>query len=248
MNADVVDLRDFYAGRIGQVAVRMIRRRIRLVWPDVSALRVLGLGYASPYLRPFLAEAERVAAMMPASQGVLPWPAEGPYRVALADEGELPLADYSVDRVLLVHAIEFSEQLRPLLKETWRVLAGGGRVLAVVPNRRGIWARTDRTPFGQGQPYTPGQLVRLLREEGFTPLSTAAALFVPPSRSRMILRSAAAWEKLGERWFTAFAGVSIAEASKQLYAQPMLPARRRARATRPVFAPLGHGSPSPVGR
>jgi SAM-dependent methyltransferase len=177
---------------------------------------------------------------------VLPWPAEGPYRVALAEEGELPLDDYSVDRALLVHALEFSEHLRPLLKEVWRVLAGGGRVLAIVPNRRGIWARLDRTPFGQGQPYTPGQLSRLLREEGFTPLTTTAALFVPPARSRMILRSAAAWEKVGERWFTAFAGVSIVEATKQIYAKPIV-APRRLR-PRPVYIPLGHGTPSPVGR
>ena len=28
---------------------------------------------------------------MPSSQGVLPWPAEGPFRVALAEESELPL-------------------------------------------------------------------------------------------------------------------------------------------------------------
>ena len=246
MNADVVDLRDFYAGRLGQVAARMIRRRIRLVWPDVSSSRVLGFGYPSPYLRPFLAEAERVAAMMPSSQGVLPWPAEGPYRVALAEADELPLEDYSVDRVLLVHAVEFSEQLRPLLKEVWRVLAGGGRVLAIVPNRRGIWARVDRTPFGQGQPYTPGQLSRLLREEGFTPLTTTAALFVPPARLRMILRSAAAWEKIGERWFTAFAGVAIVEATKQIYTKPVV-VQHRLR-TRPVYIPLGHGTPSPVGR
>ncbi len=246
MNADVVDLRDFYAGRLGQAAMRMIRRRIRLIWPDATGMRVLGLGYASPYLRPFLAEAERVAAMMPASQGVLPWPPEGPFRVALADEGELPLDDYSIDRVLLVHSVEFSEQLRPLLKEVWRVLAGGGKVLAIVPNRRGIWARSDRTPFGQGQPYTPGQLTRLLREEGFTPERTAAALFVPPTRSRMILRSAAAWEQIGERWFTAFAGVSIVEATKQIYSKPVT-AQRRLR-VRPVYIPLGQGTPSPVGR
>jgi len=246
MNADVVDLRDFYAGRLGQVAVRMIRRRIRLVWPEVASLRVLGVGYATPYLRPFLTEAERVAAMMPSSQGVLPWPAEGPFRVALAEESELPLDDYSVDRVLLVHAVEFSEQLRPLLKEVWRVLAGGGKVLAVVPNRRGIWARVDRTPFGQGQPYTPGQLSRLLREEGFTPLTTTSALFVPPARSRMILRSAMAWETVGERWFSAFAGVSIVEATKQIYAKPVAVPRRVKK--RQVYIPLGQGTPSPVGR
>ncbi len=246
MSADVVDLRDFYAGRLGKVAVRMIRRRLRLVWPDVAGARILGFGYASPYLRPFLAEAERVLSFMPPSQGVLPWPTEGPFRVALADEAELPLADYSIDRVLLVHAIEFSELLHPLLREVWRVLAGGGRVLAIVPNRRGIWARLDNTPFGQGQPFTPGQLTRLLRETGFTPERTVPALFVPPTGSRMMLRSAGAWETIGERWFTAFSGVSMVEASKQIYAKPALVQTRRVRA-RQVYIPLP-GTPSPVGR
>ncbi|SRR5579885_2032022 len=247
MNADVVDLREFYASRLGQVACRMIRRRIRQVWPDVASLRVVGMGYATPYLRPFLSDAERVLAMMPSGQGVLPWPAEGPCRVALVEESELPLADYSIDRVLLVHSIEFSEELRPLLKEVWRVLGAGGRLLAIVPNRRGIWARVDRTPFGQGHPYTPSQLSRLLREEGFTPERNAAALFVPPTRSRVLLRSAPALERLGERWFTTFAGVAMVEATKQIYAATPQPRRQRVR-QRPVYIPIGHGTPSPIGR
>lgn len=245
MSTDVIDLRDFYFTRLGQVARRMIGRRIRLIWPDVGGMRLLGVGYATPYLRPFLAEAERVAAVMPASQGVLPWPPEGPYRVVLSDEGELPLPDFSIDRVLLVHGLEFSEQMRPLLKEIWRVLAGGGRLLVVVPNRRGIWARTDRTPFGQGNTYTPGQLAQLLRDEGFTPEHQSAALYVPPARSRMMLRSAAAWERAGERWFTTFAGVSLVEATKQIYAKPALRRRQKAR-SRSVYLALPRGAPSPM--
>jgi SAM-dependent methyltransferase len=246
MNVDVVDLRTFYGTRLGQVARRMIGRRIRLVWPDATGLRVLGLGYATPYLRSFLGDAERVMAIMPAAQGATPWPREGPCRVALAEESELPLSDYSIDRVLLVHAIEFSEQLRLMLKEAWRVLGAGGRLLAVVPNRRGIWARIDRTPFGQGHPYTTGQLSRLLRDAGFTPERTTAALFVPPTRSRMILRSAAAVERIGERWFTTFAGVAMVEATKQIYA-PVVQQQRRLR-PRPAYIPIGHGTPSPAGR
>jgi SAM-dependent methyltransferase len=245
MFADVVDLRDFYASRLGQVARRMIRRRIRLIWPDLAGMRMLGLGYATPYLRPFLAEAERVIAFMPAGQGVLAWPAEGPNAVALSDEGELPLPSFSMDRVLLVHGLEFSEQVRPLLKEVYRVLAGGGRLLVVVPNRRGIWARVDATPFGQGHPYTPGQLSHLLREESFTPERNAAALYLPPTGSRMMLRSAGAWEQVGERWFTTFAGVSIVEATKQIYAKPT-PARKLRR--RPVYLPVPQGVPSALGR
>lgn len=240
MNVDVVDLRDFYLSRLGQVARRLIRRRIRLIWPDVAGMRILGLGYATPYLRPFRDEAERAFAIMPASQGVLAWPEDGPNSVALADEGELPLQDYSIDRVLLVHGLEYSEQVRSLLKEIWRVLAGGGRLLVVVPNRRGIWARFDKTPLGQGHPYTPSQLSRLLREADFTPERTAAALFVPPNGSRMALRSANAIERIGERWFTTFAGVSLIEATKQIYAKPAV--RRKEKRQR-VYLPVPHGAP-----
>ncbi len=229
MYSDVVDLRDFYATSLGQVACRMIRRRIRMIWPDLGGMRLLALGYAVPYLRPFRDEAERIVTVMPALQGVLPWPPDGKNVVALGDEGELPFEDSSIDRVLLVHALECSEEVRLLLKEVWRVLTGSGRVLVVVPNRRGIWARLDRTPFGHGHPYTPGQLSRLLREEMFTPVQSATALYIPPARMRMMLRSSPAWEKVGERWFTRFAGVAMIEAGKQIYARPMVKHKKRRR-------------------
>jgi SAM-dependent methyltransferase len=244
MFIDIVDMRDFYDGRLGQMARLMIGRRVRALWPDLRGLRLMGLGFATPYLRPYLAEAERVAAIMPAPQGVLPWPPEGPNRATLAEEGELPLPDFSVDRVLLIHGLEFSEQTRPLLKEIWRVLAGGGRLIVVVPNRRGIWARLDNTPFGQGSPYTPSQLSHLLREEGFTPERNAAALFVPPTISRVMLRSAPLWEKIGARWFSAFGGVVMVEATKQIYAKP--DAARAEKKRRRVLLPMP-GTPSPAG-
>ncbi|MDJ0951051.1 MAG: methyltransferase domain-containing protein [Alphaproteobacteria bacterium] len=235
MWTDVVDLREFYEGSTGQVARRMIRRTIRTLWPDVKGESLLGLGYATPYLRPFRGEAERIAAVMPAGQGVLHWPPEGPGVVALADEGELPLPDLSIDRVLLVHALEHTEQIRRMLREVWRVMAGGGRLLVVVPNRRGIWARLERTPFGHGRPYSDSQLSRLLRDNMFTPMRSQTALFVPPSRSRMILGSAAVWEKAGARWFQPISGVILVEASKQIYAGTTVGAvRRREKAIVPV--------------
>lgn len=240
MWSDVIDLRDFYASSLGQVARRMIRRRLREMWPDLAGQRVIGLGYATPFLRPFVDEAERVVAMMPAPQGVLHWPTEQANATALVEEIELPLPDMSVDRVLLVHALERTEQLRPLLREIWRVLNGSGRVIAVVPNRRGIWARIDSTPFGHGHPYTAGQLSRLLRENQFTPLATRSALFTPPAFSRLYLTSAGAWERIGERWFERFAGVVLVEAGKQLYAPT--PVRMLAR-RRPSYVSL----PSPAG-
>jgi SAM-dependent methyltransferase len=215
---DAIDLRDFYAGPLGRVARRMIARRLRSLWPDVRGMTVLGLGYALPYLGLFRSEAARVIAAMPAPQGVVAWPAEGPQLAMLVDETDLPLPDRSIDRILLVHALECAERTRPMLRELWRVLADGGRMIVIAPNRRGLWARFERTPFGHGRPYTEGQLSRGLRDSLFTPHLATSALFVPPIRSVLVLSSASAWESMGERWFPSFAGVVVFEATKQIHA------------------------------
>ena len=180
MSIDVVDLRNFYGQRLGVVARRFIGRGIRALWGDTVGQRVLGIGYATPYLGLFREEAERCLAFMPAGQGVVKWPTTRPALSALVYEGDLPLADSAVDRVMLVHALEMTNDPGALLREVWRVLASGGRLLAVVPNRRGVWARTDTTPFGHGRPYSRSQINQLLRETWFTPTGWSEALYVPP--------------------------------------------------------------------
>ncbi|GIK98905.1 MAG: methyltransferase type 11 [Alphaproteobacteria bacterium] len=242
MHSDVVDLRDFYATRLGLMSRHLIRRRIRAMWPNLAGETVLGLGYATPYLRQFRDEAQRVIAIMPAAQGVLRWPPEGPSLAALADQTELPLPDASVDRVLLVHSLEGVDHLHDMLREVWRVMSSSGRLLVVVPNRRGIWARTDRTPFGQGHPYSPPQLSRLLREHNFLPMQSGGALFMPPFRSGALVGSAPAWERVGRRWFPTFAGVILCEAGKQIYAVPAMRKRRRRAVVLPFPNPVAQGS------
>jgi hypothetical protein len=99
----------------------MIRRAIRRVWPELRGMRLLGIGYATPFLSAISAETERTVALMPASQGVLDRSPDSRNLVALADQGELPFAGYSIDRVLVVHTLETSEPAEPMLKEIWRV-------------------------------------------------------------------------------------------------------------------------------
>ena len=232
---DVAALRDFYESGLGKVARRMIARRIREIWPDVRGMTVLGVGYATPFLGAFRAEANRVIAIMPAPQGVIRWPSEGGRLTALADETRLPLPDCSIDRLLLVHALECAENTRPMMRELWRVLADGGRMMVVVPNRRGLWAQFERTPFGRGRPYSPSQLSQSLKDTLFQPYQTDTALFVPPVRSRMLLSAAPALEKIGQRWFAGFAGVIVAEAVKEIYAGTFTFAPVKAKAYAPVI-------------
>jgi SAM-dependent methyltransferase len=243
MHRDVVDLREFYRTSLGQVAIRQIRRRIREFWPDITGQSLLGIGYATPYLRPFVGEASRSIAVMPATQGVVFWPPEGPGLVTLGDEASLPFDDLSFDRILVVHGLEATEHSRQMLREIWRVMASGGRLLIVAANRSGLWSMTERTPFGHGSPYSKSQLNLMLRDNLFVPERAAGALYVPPLRSRFMLSTAPAWERLGDRWFSTFAGVTMVEAAKQIYAMSTptakAPARRRIAFPRPVAEPKG---------
>lgn len=239
MTIDVVDLREFYSRRLGIVARQMINRGIRERWPTAEGQRVLGIGYPTPYLGLFREDAERCLAFMPAAQGVLKWPTGRPALAALIDEFSLPLPDAAVDRILLVHALEMSDDPAALLREVWRVLSPSGRVMAVIPNRRGVWTRSDNTPFGHGRPYSRSQITDLLRQTWFTPTGWGEALFMPPYAGRWVLKSAQMWERAGAALSLPFAGVHIVEATKQVYRA--IPAKReRARlipSLKPVLVP-----------
>jgi SAM-dependent methyltransferase len=238
MHDDVVQLRDFYRTPLGLTARRIIAARIRSRWANVRGMEILGLGYAAPFLRMFMGEARLVAALMPEEQGVLAWPHEGPYRAALVRETELPLRDMCAERVLVVHGLEHVEKRQDYLREIWRVLMPEGRVILVVPNRRGAWARLETTPFGHGRPYSPGQLEKLLTKAAFSTVSCTPCLFMPPLRWRVISPAALAWERLGLAVWPAFSGVLIVEAVKQVHAGLRQPVRRPAFRPAPAFPGL----------
>ncbi len=218
MRPDVSDLSGFYAGQLGAVARRLLMHRIRSVWPNVSRQAMLGLGYAAPFMRQFRSEASRQLLCMPEEQGAIRWPADEPVCSFLASETELPIAASSIDRVLIVHCLEHCGASGPVLREIWRVLKPEGRLMLVVPNRRGMWARMDTTPFGHGHPYSRGQLERLLAECLYAATGWWPTLFVPPLSRPIILNTAFAWERIGLYGWPAFSGVLIVEAQKQVYA------------------------------
>ncbi len=228
MAADVHTAAEFYATARGAVTARLLRARLAGLWPDLSGQAVLGLGYPQPYLRVWREQA-RCIALVPAQMGAAPWPAGSPGLSCTAEEDALPFADLAFDRVLLVHGLEAADNARRLLREVWRVLKDDGRLLVVAPNRTGLWAYLESTPFGHGQPYSPGQIGRLLAGSLFRVCRRDAALYLPPTNRRLVLRGAQMLEGAGRRAAPALAGLVITEAAKDVYAGLPLraPARRR---------------------
>jgi SAM-dependent methyltransferase len=234
MALDVRALEEFYDGRMGQVARRLILRRLRAHWQDLSGQRVLGFGYAAPYLRPLVGEAERVIAAVPESFGPSAWGAGGRNLTTLVDELALPFPDSFFDCLLVIHGLEVAEAQRPFLRELWRVLTPAGRLIIVAPNRASLWAQLETSPFGHGQPYSRGQLQSLLEQSLFTPEQWDSALFMPPFGWRRSVRTGNAWERIGHRAWPRLAGVHLVEASKSLYV-PAPKAKARRMVLRPAM-------------
>src|SRR6218665_253020 len=158
MTTDVTRLISYYKSPLGRISRALVREQIIALSGDLKGRRVLGLGFSTPYLRFALAPAERVLALMPERQGASAWPREGPSHTVLCDPLEMPLTDAAVDLIIAVHAFEHIADAEELMRELWRIAAPNARLIVVVPRRRGIWARTDNTPFGDGHPYSRSQL------------------------------------------------------------------------------------------
>ncbi|MEM9010159.1 MAG: hypothetical protein AAGE18_02950 [Pseudomonadota bacterium] len=240
MHLDVVDLRRFYYGtRLGRVAQRNLQAVLRGLWPDVRGGDLVGFGFAAPLLQPFVGEADRVLSMMPAPQGVMPWPAAAENLSALIEETRWPLAPGSVAHLVVAHGFETCERQGALLEEIWRILAPNGKVVFIVPNRSGLWARRDATPFGFGRPYTVSQLEAQLRRHRFIPERHAAVLYTPPSHRRFWLRTSRVWEELGRRLDAQrLAGALLVEATKQVYLMAQSGTKAEARDPLKIFGEL----------
>jgi SAM-dependent methyltransferase len=229
MYDDVTELNLFYKTPLGQHLAGQMRAPVSAFWRGNANSCNVALGYGFEWLDHNNPDPASLIALLPARFGVAVWPKYGAVRSALVDGHALPLSDVYVDRLLVAHALEFDPDPGRLLDECWRLLDGAGRLLVVVPNRRGLWARIENTPIGHGRPYSSQQLCKLLKTHRFVPRRIKQAMFLPPINSKALIRLASGIEQIGQRWWPALGGVLLIEAEKMLYAAAGNTSKKRSR-------------------
>lgn len=175
------EFRQFYASGPGRRAAARLRQAIAAQLGATRTSRILALGHCAPILDGFDPGAvERLAVALP-EQGEIDAFAPDGYNHALAvDELHLPFADALFDAALIIHALEHTAAPQRMLREIWRVLAPGGRMILAVPNRAGLWVHFETTPFGEGAPFGRRQLRRLLADGMFEIDHWQTLLAMPP--------------------------------------------------------------------
>ena len=220
MHLDVQDLKKFYYRQpLGRAVKQTLVKEVLRIWPDTSGQTVVGFGFAVPLLHPFLTRSRRVMALMPGPQGVISWPSHTKNVSILTDDAFWPLETGHVDRLIVLHGLETSDDPNSVLQEALRVLGPGGRALFIVPNRVGLWSRSEHTPMGFGRPYTFGQLETQLRIQGFLPEQSSATLFQLPSFKKGWQKFGPFLEKVGKSLPLLAGGVLVIEVSKRV--QPL---------------------------
>lgn len=148
---------------------------------------------------------------------------------------ELPIANASVEAVLLPHTLEHEAHPHELLREVERVLTGEGNVVICGFNPFSAWGlrhRLSRAGF-------PPQIGRMLSEHrlrdwlvllGFEVISTREYLFTPPWKHGLSPRQRRWLEEQGRRIVPVLNGAYVMKACKRVHGlTPIRPLALRSR-------------------
>ncbi len=223
----------FYKTREGRTVRLVLQRVMRQHFKKTK--ETLGVGYVSPYMN-------QILSLLPSSIGI-PEEIRGDLRnIVHTDTLALPLESNSLESVFMIHGLEYCQFPLESLQEIWRVLKSEGQLILIVPNRRGLWAHTEWSPFGHGQPFSSSQIRKLLSETHFICDELTSSLFTPPLRWRVMFKLSPFFEKYCRFIVPMMGGVNVVIARKQTYA-PIKPSKGMAVPVTSVLKPVSSKSP-----
>lgn len=221
----------FYQTHAGQTCAALLRERLQWFWPDLRGQRVLGLGYAGPYLGAWQGRgALSISARTPEhglgrAAGHALRQSIGPVRECVVDQYALPFEDETFDRVVLVHACTDAAQMVPLLRAAGRVLKDDGRLLLILPNALAGRLRQRGTPFAQDVACSRTALRTMLGHAMLLPERRDEALFLPARHACASMRRGRRLDIAGKVLLPGLGSLMLVEAVKDVFSATPLPLR-----------------------
>ncbi|MDP2193072.1 MAG: methyltransferase domain-containing protein [Alphaproteobacteria bacterium] len=221
MTFTVRTLKQFYQTPLGEVVRIYIEDVVHhFLTPLPHHETILGLGYVTPFL-PHELHAKNAAMCFTFNQmGCMTWPNAARSTTAIVDAHALPITNQSVDRIILVHALEAAQHPILCIKELQRILKPGGQILIIFPNKNGLWSYSSATPFSYGQHFTSHELSVLLAEHQFQVVFEKKFLYFPPSQMLHTHSLFAPIEVFGAHFLPFFSGLNAICAKKSTLALP----------------------------
>jgi len=197
---------------------------------NIKKQKLVGIGYTAPYLKLIDSDSYKNLSIL-SGEIVVNDAIEDDEFLNYASNNDadvtsnlynLPFKDSSIDKIIVLHSLEFSNNQSKFLREIWRVLKDNGKIIFIVPNRLSIWSKIHKTPFGHGHPYSPQQLENLLSGSMFTLTRVDIDIFVPPVHITLFNKIIIFLHFLSSKISSfmggfIFGGAIIAEARKEIF-------------------------------
>jgi SAM-dependent methyltransferase len=156
----------------------------------------------------------------------------------VADIEQLPLANDSIDAVVVHHGLDFTEDSHALLREVTRVLRPGGQLLVIGFNPLSQWGLMRLFRRGLAVPWRGRFIARHRLIDWFRLLDlridqSLTGLHFPPLNFSRLLSKAERLEEIGNKFGSPFGGVYLISCVKQVAPlTPILPNWKPVRAKR----------------
>lgn len=241
------ELEDWYRSPLGTEVAALESVCVQRLLNDTFGYYLIQVGMAESFRDALAASRIRHRLSMRCEQTSA---AQGRTLVGLPNA--LPFGADAVDAILLPHTLDFWPDPRAVLREVERVLIPDGRVIILGFNALSAWGLWSLLPgVGRRVPWcghfrTAYQIEDWLSVLGFDLEVREHIMFRPPWR-RAMGPSCAAFDRLGQRFWSILGGVYVIRAVKRVATlTPIRPAwnRRRAllpgRAVEPTTRRSGH--------
>ncbi|MBO8128593.1 MAG: methyltransferase domain-containing protein [Peptococcaceae bacterium] len=132
----------------------------------------------------------------------------------------IPAASETFTLVIAFTSLEFTGQPEAAVRELWRMVRPGGRLIVAALNAWSPWAwwrsrKTGHSVFAKAHFFSPWELLRLLaRNTGERCLVWNTAVFIPPGANSCIIKTAPVWEVAGRLFFKPLGALIIVRVDK----------------------------------